>query len=53
MFQKNTNAPSTVETPELLPDGKLSFWPRGFFDQNMLNKAELLKKRIMNFVLIH
>jgi predicted ATPase len=38
------DAPSTVETPELLPDGKLSFWPRGFFDQNMLNKAELLKK---------
>jgi len=39
-----TNNPSTVETPQLLPDGKLSFWPRGFFDQNMLNKAELLKK---------
>jgi predicted ATPase len=35
--------PSTVETPNLLPDGKLSFWPRGFFDQNMFNNAEHLK----------
>jgi predicted ATPase len=42
--KENLDTPSTVETPNLLPDGKLSFWPRGFFDQNMLNKAELLKK---------
>ncbi|GHV96220.1 hypothetical protein AGMMS50293_25400 [Spirochaetia bacterium] len=44
-FEKNNSeSESTIESPELLPDGKLSFWPKGFFDQNMLNKAELLKK---------
>lgn len=33
-----------VETPILYENGKLSFWPNGFFDQGIINKAELIKK---------
>jgi predicted ATPase len=42
--KESPEKPAAVETPELLEDGKLSFWPKGFFDQNMRNKAELIKK---------
>ncbi|MGN0739554.1 MAG: DUF3696 domain-containing protein [Treponema sp.] len=35
---------STVETPELYQDGKLSFWPEGFFDQGLKDKALLARK---------
>jgi predicted ATPase len=41
--KQDPDTAAIVETPELLEDGRLSFWPKGFFDQNMLNKAELLK----------
>ena len=34
---------TTVESPELYQDGKLSFWPRGFFDQSFMDKLELAK----------
>lgn len=33
-----------VETPELYQDGKLSFWPEGFFDQGLKDKAFLARK---------
>lgn len=33
---------TSIESPELLQDGKLSFWPEGFFDQSMINMEELL-----------
>ena len=35
---------TTVETPELNQDGKLSFWPEGFFDQGLKDKALLARK---------
>ncbi len=34
---------TTIESPRLLQDGKLSFWPKGFFDQSVIDKMELLK----------
>jgi predicted ATPase len=32
-----------IESPVLKQDGKLSYWPKGFFDQSLINKADLLK----------
>jgi len=32
-----------VQTPEIYQNGKLSFWPEGFFDQTMINRAILAK----------
>lgn len=34
---------TTIQSPKLLQDGKLSFWPKGFFDQSVIDKMELLK----------
>lgn len=34
---------TTIQSPELLQNGKLSFWPKGFFDQSVIDKMELLK----------
>jgi predicted ATPase len=33
-----------VDSVQPMPDGKLDHWPKGFFDQSLLDKAELLKK---------
>jgi predicted ATPase len=44
--RKDYGSETKVETPVLKEDGKLSFWPQGFFDQGVLNKAELLKNDI-------
>jgi predicted ATPase len=41
--RESSEGESKIETPVLGEDGKLSFWPKGFFDQSMINKAELLK----------
>jgi predicted ATPase len=41
--RENYESETKIETPILSEDGKLSFWPTGFFDQSMINKAELLK----------
>ena len=35
---------TTIESPELYQDGKLSFWPEGFFDQSLKDKALLARK---------
>lgn len=35
---------TTIESPELYQDGKLSFWPEGFFDQGLKDKALLARK---------
>lgn len=39
-FDKET----TIETPELYQDGKLAYWPEGFFDQSLKDKAILARK---------
>lgn len=31
-----------IETPQLYQDGKLSFWPKGFFDQGLKDMEDLL-----------
>ena len=36
---------STVTSPEVDPDGRLSSWPAGFFDQHEDNLARLLAPR--------
>jgi predicted ATPase len=43
LSKEDYESETKIETPELQQDGKLSFWPKGFFDQSILNKAELLK----------
>lgn len=35
---------TTIETPILNDAGKLSFWPNGFFDQSLKDKAALTRK---------
>ncbi len=34
-----------VETPKLHKSGKLDFWPEGFFDQTLINRAKLAGRR--------
>ena len=34
---------TSIEIPKLLPDGKLNCWPNGFFDQNLKDKAALIR----------
>lgn len=36
---------TVVETPQLHPNGKLDFWPEGFFDQALINRAKLAGRR--------
>ena len=43
-FTKKTNEPSEVTSPKLHDDGKLDFWPEGFFDQTLKNRAILARK---------
>jgi len=35
---------TSIETPKLQPNGKLDFWPKGFFDQTMHNRAILARR---------
>lgn len=35
-------SPSSVETISISPDGKLSQWPEGFFDQTLIDNMELV-----------
>ncbi|MCI4624420.1 MAG: DUF3696 domain-containing protein [Candidatus Magnetoovum sp. WYHC-5] len=39
------NKTTKVDTPILYPNGKLSFWPEGFFDQSMINSSILARKK--------
>ena len=41
---KNADGASTISTPNLDENGKLDFWPKGFFDQTLKNRATLAKK---------
>jgi len=43
-FTKKSNEPSDVESPQLHENGKLDFWPEGFFDQTLKNRAILARK---------
>jgi predicted ATPase len=43
-FTKQTNEPSEVTSPRLHENGKLDFWPEGFFDQTLKNRAILARK---------
>lgn len=43
-FSKNNEYETTVESPVLNESGKLSFWPEGFGDQMMINRARLARK---------
>ncbi len=36
---------TVVETPHLDGNGKLDFWPEGFFDQTLINRAKLARRR--------
>lgn len=33
-----------IESPRVFPDGRLEFWPEGFFDQTMKNRAKLARR---------
>lgn len=41
---KNKDGLTEVKSPKLHSDGKLDFWPDGFFDQTLKNRAMLAKK---------
>jgi predicted ATPase len=43
-FTKKPNEPSEVTSPKLHDNGKLDFWPEGFFDQTLKNRAILARK---------
>lgn len=38
------NEPTRIETPQIDAVAKLSFWPKGFFDQSLIDKAILARK---------
>lgn len=42
-FARSTDGETEVETPKLAADGKLNFWPKGFFDQTLRNRARLAR----------
>ena len=41
---KNKEGMTEVKSPKLYADGKLDYWPEGFFDQTLKNRALLAKK---------
>ncbi|MBF0342873.1 MAG: DUF3696 domain-containing protein [Nitrospirae bacterium] len=43
-FSLDKERNTIVETPKIYPNGKLDFWPKGFFDQPMHNSARLAKR---------
>jgi predicted ATPase len=44
-FERNTEDQCTFTSPKLHPNGKLEFWPDGFFDQALKNRAILASRR--------
>lgn len=42
-FSRSTEGETIVRTPELSADGKLDFWPEGFFDQTLKNRTRLAR----------
>ena len=43
-FSRGSNYESTISTPKINNDGKLDFWPEGFFDQTLKNRALLARR---------
>ena len=43
-FSKSNDSPTQVQSPSLSEDGKLDYWPEGFFDQTLKNRAILAKR---------
>lgn len=43
-FEKNNQEETEITEISVLPDGKLSQWPQGFFDQMSINLRELAKR---------
>lgn len=43
-LSKSVEGISQVESPSLHSSGKLDYWPKGFFDQTLRNRAVLAKK---------
>lgn len=43
-FSKASQYKSILTTPQLHADGKLDFWPEGFFDQTLKNRAKLARR---------
>lgn len=41
---KDKDGLSKIQTPSIHSDGRLDFWPEGFFDQTMKNRAKLARK---------
>lgn len=41
---KNKEGMTEVKSPKIYADGKLDYWPDGFFDQTLKNRALLAKK---------
>lgn len=42
-FVRSAEGETMIETPKLAADGKLNFWPKGFFDQTLKNRARLAR----------
>ncbi|HBH7908839.1 TPA: DUF3696 domain-containing protein [Vibrio parahaemolyticus] len=43
-FEKNADGLTEIKTPSIDENGKISFWPNGFFDQTLKNRAFLAKR---------
>ena len=43
-FSKTEEGRSEVQTPQIDENGKLEYWPEGFFDQTLKNRAILAKR---------
>ncbi|MEI8705922.1 MULTISPECIES: AAA family ATPase [Pseudoalteromonas] len=44
LSKENTKSETTIQTPKMDENGKLNFWPNGFFDQSMKVRAKLARK---------
>ncbi|WP_241910961.1 AAA family ATPase [Vibrio splendidus] len=43
-FKKDSEGRSQLETPKIDEQGKMEFWPVGFFDQTLINRSKLAKR---------
>ncbi|WP_288491122.1 DUF3696 domain-containing protein [uncultured Acinetobacter sp.] len=44
-LSKNKDGVTQIDTPNLDDDGKVDFWPEGFFDQTLKNRSILAKRK--------
>ena len=47
-YFERQGAKAAVTSPQIDEDGRLSYWPNGFFDQHELNLAKLVGQRLPN-----